>query len=103
AGLLSHDNAVRKNAESVYNKELETQPAVIARQLLRCLASAQAELIRTTCAVLIRRVVVPSGPHWSRLDSPTKAALRAGLLSAIGNETSNSVARKICHAAAASA
>lgn len=41
AGLLSHDNAVRKNAESVYNKELETQPAVIVGQLLRCLASAQ--------------------------------------------------------------
>ncbi|CAM9453902.1 unnamed protein product [Ectocarpus sp. 13 AM-2016] len=103
AGLLSPDNAVRKNAESVYKMELETQPAVIAGQLLRCLASAQAELIRTTCAVLIRRVVVPSGPHWARLDSPTRAALRAGLLSAIGNETSNSVARKVCHAVAASA
>lgn len=56
----------------------------------------QAELIRTTCAVLVRRVVVPSGPHWSRLDAATKAALRAGLLSAIGNETSNPVARKVC-------
>lgn len=56
---------------------------------------AQAELLRTTCAVLIRRIVVPSGPHWDRLSGPTKASLRAGLLSAIGKETRPAVARKV--------
>lgn len=55
----------------------------------------QAELLRTTCAVLIRRIMVPSGPHWARLDGSAKAALRAGLLSAIGTETSSPVARKV--------
>lgn len=57
AGLLFHDNAVRKNAESVYNKELETQPAVIAGQLLRCLASAQVKrprLLNETPALLLQ-------------------------------------------------
>lgn len=44
AGLLSHDNAVRKNAESVYARELETQPAVVVGQLSRCLASGQVNL-----------------------------------------------------------
>lgn len=56
---------------------------------------AQAELLRTTCAVLIRRIVVPSGPHWARLSAPTKVSLRAGLLSAIGKETCPAVARKV--------
>lgn len=41
AGLLSHDNAVRKNAENVYNQELETQPAVVVGQLLKCLTNGQ--------------------------------------------------------------
>lgn len=45
AGVLSHDNAVRKNAESVYARELETQPAVVVGQLLRCLASGQVSLV----------------------------------------------------------
>lgn len=45
--------------------------------------------------MLIRRIVVPSGPHWARLSAPTKASLRAGLLSAIGKETCPAVARKV--------
>eukprot|EP00752_Nemacystus_decipiens_P011318 g10058.t1 len=103
AGVLSHDNQARKNAEAIYARELESQPAVVVGQLLRCLASGQVELLRTTCAVLIRRILVPSGPHWARLNGSSKAALRAGLLSAIGTEPSSPVARKICHAIAASA
>lgn len=56
---------------------------------------AQAELLRTTCAVLIRRIVAPSGPHWACLDGPTKTDVRAGLLSALGTETFAPVARKV--------
>lgn len=44
AGVLSHDNALRKDAESVYNQQLETQPAVVVGQLLRCLVSGQVKL-----------------------------------------------------------
>lgn len=46
AGVLSHDNAVRKNAESVYARELATQPAAVVGQLLRCLRSGQVTLCR---------------------------------------------------------
>ncbi len=44
AGVLSHDNTVRKDAESVYARELETQPAAVVGQLLRCLGSGQVNL-----------------------------------------------------------
>lgn len=44
SGVLSHDNTVRKEAERVYNNELETQPAVVVGQLLRCLANGQVRL-----------------------------------------------------------
>lgn len=37
-GLLSHDNAVRRNAESVFTQNLETQAALVVAQLLRCLS-----------------------------------------------------------------
>lgn len=56
---------------------------------------AQAELLRTTCAVLVRRVITPSSPHWDRLDDAMKTGVRAGLLSALGKETSPPVARKV--------
>lgn len=46
AGVLSHDNAVRMNAESVYARELETQPAAVVGELLRCLGSGQVNLPR---------------------------------------------------------
>lgn len=41
AGVLSHDNNERKNAELAYNHTLETQPAVVVQQLLRCLENGQ--------------------------------------------------------------
>lgn len=77
----------------------ERHQALLPVQRLRlysCVTlDAQAELLRTTCAVLIRRIMVPSGPHWARLDGSAKTALRAGLLSATGTEPSSSVARKV--------
>lgn len=146
-GVLSHDNSIRQAAEQTYNAGLESQPAVVVGELLRCLqhdqvnpchkflastvcvvfraesiagisvlstfylrvhrdqcppvhhlrnvVAAQVDVLRTTCAVLIRRIVVPSGPHWDRLDSATKASLRAGLLSVLDNESSAAVARKV--------
>lgn len=45
AGMLSHDNASRQSAESVYARELETQPAVVVGQLLRCLTSGHVSLV----------------------------------------------------------
>jgi len=45
AGVLSHDNAARKNAEAIYARELESQPAEVVGQLLRCLASGQVSLV----------------------------------------------------------
>lgn len=41
AGVLSHDNNERKNAEVAYNQGLETQPAVIVANLMRCLENGQ--------------------------------------------------------------
>lgn len=41
AELLSHHNDARRNAESVYNQNLETQPDTTVQQLLRCLENGQ--------------------------------------------------------------
>lgn len=38
---------------------------------------------------------MPSSPHWAKLDDATKASLRAGLLSALGNEKRAPIARKV--------
>lgn len=46
AGVLNPDNGVRAHAESVYARELETQPAVVVGKLLRCLSSGQVRLMR---------------------------------------------------------
>ena len=44
AELLSHHNDARRNAESVYDQNLETQPDTTVQQLLRCLESGQVTL-----------------------------------------------------------
>lgn len=41
AELLSHQNDARRNAETVYNQNLETQPDTTVQELLRCLETGQ--------------------------------------------------------------
>lgn len=59
---------------------------------------AQAELLRTTCAVLLRRILVPSNPYWARLGDAEKNFVRDGLLLCLGEEQSKSIARKVYRA-----
>lgn len=63
AGVLSHDNAARKNAEAIYAQELESQPAVVVGQLLRCLASVQVSHVCFVVSVMcvVRSPAVPYG------------------------------------------
>lgn len=86
AGVLSHDNAARKNAEAIYDRELESQPAVVVGQLLRCLASGQVGL--ALCVVFVRRRCLP------RINLHMILLVQAGRLLTVANGSTSCVSSR---------
>lgn len=70
AELLSHHNDARRNAESVYNQNLETQPDTTVQQLLRCLENGQVtrSLVSPPCGEYVTSRPAHCLPEASTMD-----------------------------------
>lgn len=93
SALISADNTSRKAAEAALDALQESQPYLLAMQLVTTLAQPGDPTHRTVCAVLLRRRLPLV---LSKLTGDMRGTLKAGLLVALSSECDDSLRRKIC-------
>eukprot|EP00058_Branchiostoma_floridae_P007832 XP_002593320.1 hypothetical protein BRAFLDRAFT_119588 [Branchiostoma floridae] len=99
ANLMSHDNDVRKQSETMYDGIPVTNRAQFLLQASRN-ANAAPE-VRQMGAVLLRRLLTMSFEEaWPTFPPELQAAIKTQLLAGIQQETTPNVRRKICDATA---
>ena len=98
-GLMSNDNAMRTNAESVL-EACGDHAEQLAHQLVQLLRRSEEESVRSICAVLLRKKL--GGPEedddglWKKLTPNFQEGVKSELLNAIKAEPSLDITRKIC-------
>jgi len=99
---MSPDNQVRKQAEACYKSMLDTNPSLVAVQLLSQIGfvDGQDAMLRTFCAVLVRRVVDATGIFWSKIDRQSQESIRNQLIQTFQGEPVPSIRKKLAHAVA---
>lgn len=92
-GLLSPDNTTRQTAEAGFRALQESQPALLAMELVSTLGPAHEGALRELSAVLLRREL-PS--MLGALTADCIGAVKAGLLQAVLEAGGTSLRRKLC-------
>ncbi|KAG2447427.1 hypothetical protein HYH02_007753 [Chlamydomonas schloesseri] len=95
---LSTDNATRKSAEDLYSSLRRQRPDACATNLLQLLRTSSEVLVRSTCAVFLRKVVVKSSgkePGWDQLSKSTQAVVKRELLAALAAEVDRNTAKQV--------
>lgn len=98
AALLSTDNTARKAAEAAFDALRESQPQVVATQLVAAFTQPCDPAIRELCAVLARRYLPAMfrGLTHHQFSLEVREHVKAGLLSALSAEHPPSLRRKLC-------
>ena len=96
SALLSADNALRSACEQQLDAMQESQPAMLATQLVTTLGQAGGDPTqRTLCAVLLRRRLPVMLP---KLTVDWRGAVQQGMLSALSSDCDDALRRKVCDA-----
>ena len=111
--LLSHDNGTRRAAEQSFSSYSEQRPFDAVKGLFALLCddnavvsnrfgagSAEAVLARSFSAVLLRRLLTPTGRFWRTLDMSGIVEVRALALSALVRADHKTVLRRASNLAA---
>ncbi|PRP88441.1 hypothetical protein PROFUN_03158 [Planoprotostelium fungivorum] len=96
--LLSADNAVRKQAEAVYNNA-KGQPDALVSSLFELIRSNMSEEVRNLCCVLLRRAIGTSGESlWDSLNAQTQSKVKEHLLSTLAVEQNDRTRAQLTNA-----
>lgn len=98
SALLSIDNAARKAAEAGFDALRESQPQVVATQLVAAFTQPCDPAVRELCAVLARRYLPAMfrGFTQHQFSVEVREHVKSGLLSALSAEHPPSLRRKLC-------
>ncbi|KAG2434303.1 hypothetical protein HXX76_008026 [Chlamydomonas incerta] len=94
---LSTDNATRKSAEDLYSSLRKQRPDACATNLLQLLRTSSEVVVRSTCAVFLRKVVKSGAKEagWEQLSKSTQAVVKRELLAALAAEVDRNAAKQV--------
>ncbi|KAL1540937.1 importin-5-like [Salvia divinorum] len=95
--LMSSANEQRSQAESIFNLLKQNDPNSLALKLAHLLSSSVLLESRAMATILLRKQLTRDNSFiWPHLTESTRSAVKNILLSAIQNEESKSIIKKLC-------
>ncbi|KAL6511136.1 hypothetical protein OROGR_022260 [Orobanche gracilis] len=95
--LMSSVNEQRSQAESIFNFLKQNDPNSLALKLAQLLSSSVHPEARAMATILLRKQLTHDDSYiWPKLNESTRSSIKNILFSAIQNEESKSIIKKIC-------
>ncbi|KAL6519655.1 hypothetical protein OROHE_017345 [Orobanche hederae] len=95
--LMSSANEQRSQAESIFNLLKQNDPNSLALKLAQLLSSSVHPEARAMATILLRKQLTHDDSYiWPKLNESTRSSIKNILFSAIQNEESKSINKKIC-------
>ncbi|KAL6567131.1 hypothetical protein OROMI_015535 [Orobanche minor] len=95
--LMSSANEQRSQAESIFNLLKQNDPNSLALKLAQLLSSSVHPEARAMATILLRKQLTHDDSYiWPKLNESTRSSIKNILFSAIQNEESKSIIKKIC-------
>ncbi|GER50738.1 importin beta-3 [Striga asiatica] len=95
--LMSSANEQRSQAESIFNLIKQNDPNSLALKLAQLISSSVHPEARAMATILLRKQLSRDDSYiWPQLTESTRSSIKSTLLSAIQNEESKSIIKKLC-------
>ncbi|EOA34033.1 hypothetical protein CARUB_v10021533mg [Capsella rubella] len=101
--LMSSSNEQRSHAESLFNLCKQTHPDSLALKLVQSLNSSPNLELRAMSAVLLRKQLTRAGDDddgsafiYTRIAESTRLSIKSVLLASLQQESTKSIAKKVC-------